>query len=274
MHSIVQVVPPHFKLDLDANSTWQNAAAAIPIIKKLEKHTNAAMFETPIPQGDVLGNMQIRGAINRPIAMHFGSPPYITDIREGVCDGYVIGVGKSGVIQQGTLSAEAQMPFWLQLVGNGLTTTWAAHLGSVLTHATWPAITCLNLYSYQLLKKEIEVIGGYHKVPDGPGLGVEVDEEAVEKYRVSEDILQELEATGAIYDRPKPRIINTIVYPDGSCIHMGHSSQGYGYFSAGHGPAYVEGVRLEAQPDDGSKEWQDLFEQAQQGPVRGRWEGN
>ena len=58
--AIAQVVPPHFKLDLDANSTWQNAAAAIPIIKKLEKYTNVAMFETPIPQGDVLGNMQIR----------------------------------------------------------------------------------------------------------------------------------------------------------------------------------------------------------------------
>ena len=270
--AIAQVVPPHFKLDLDANGTWQNAAAAIPIIKKLEKYTNVAMFETPIPQGDVLGNMQIRQAINRPIAMHFGSPPYITNIREGVCDGYVIGVGKSGVIQQGTLSAEAQMPFWLQLVGNGLTTTWAAHLGSVLTHATWPAINCINLYSHQLLKKEIEVIGGYHKVPDGPGLGVEVDEEAVDKYRVSEDTLDEFRENGELYDRPKPRIINTIVYPDGSCIHMGYSSQGYGYFSAGHGPAYVEGVRLEAQPDDGSQEWQDLFEQAQRGPVRSRWE--
>ena len=270
--AIAQVVPPHFKLDLDANGTWQNAAAAIPIIKKLEKYTNVAMFETPIPQHDVLGNMQIRQAINRPIAMHFGSPPYITNIREGVCDGYVIGTGKSGVMQQGILSAEAQMPFWLQLVGNGLTTTWAAHLGSVLTHATWPAITCINLYSHQLLKKEIEVVGGYHKVSDGPGLGVEVDEEAVEKYRVPEDTLKELKQSGEIYDRPKPRIINTIVYPDGSCIHMGYSSQGYGYFNAGHGPAYVEEVRLEAQPDDGSEAWQDLFERAQQHPVRGRWE--
>ena len=41
---------------------------------------------------------------------------------------------KSEVVRQGALSAEAQMPFWLQLVGNGLTTTWAAHLGAVLTH--------------------------------------------------------------------------------------------------------------------------------------------
>jgi L-alanine-DL-glutamate epimerase-like enolase superfamily enzyme len=73
--AISKVVPPHFKLDLDANATWQNAAAAIPIVKKLEKYGNVAMLESPIPQGDVLGNRRLRAAINRPIAMHFGSRP-------------------------------------------------------------------------------------------------------------------------------------------------------------------------------------------------------
>ena len=88
---------------------------------------------------------------------------------------------KAKLYAQGTLSAEAQMPFWLQLVGNGLTTTWAAHLGAVLTNATWPTITCVNLYSNQLLKKPIEVVGGYHRVPDKPGLGVEIDDRAIER---------------------------------------------------------------------------------------------
>jgi L-alanine-DL-glutamate epimerase-like enolase superfamily enzyme len=273
VEAIARVVPPHFKLDLDPNATWQNAAAAIPIIKKLEGYGNVAMFETPIPQHDVLGNRQIRAAVSRPIAMHFGSPPYIIQVREEVCDGYVICAGKSQVVRQATLSAEAQMPFWLQLVGNGLTTTWAAHLGAVLSHATWPAITCINLYSHQLLKKKIEVVGGYHQVPEGPGLGVEVDEEAVKKYRVPEKVLKKFREKGQLYDRPRPRILNTIVYPDGSCVHMAYASQGYGYFGAGHGPACVEGVRLEARPDDGSKEWQKLFARAQQHPVRDRWSG-
>ena len=35
--AISKVVPDHFKLDLDPNGTWQNAASAIPIIKKLEQ---------------------------------------------------------------------------------------------------------------------------------------------------------------------------------------------------------------------------------------------
>jgi len=269
--AVSKVVPPHFKLDLDPNETWQNAATAIPIIKKLEKYDRVAIYESPIPQGDVLGNRQVRAASNRPIAMHFGNPSFITQVREEVCDGYVICAGKSQVMRQGTLSAEAQMPFWLQLVGNGLTTTWAAHLGAVLSHATWPTITCINLYSHQLLKKKIEVVGGYHKVPDGPGLGVEVDEKAVSKYRVSEKVLKKFADKGERYDRPNPRTINSIVYADGSCVHMASASQGYGYFRAGHGPANAEGVKLVAQPDDGSKEWKKLYAKALEHPVRARW---
>ena len=113
-----------------------------------------------------------------------------------------------------------------------------------------------------------DVVGGYHQVPDGPGLGVEVDEQAVAKYRVPEKAMKKLK--GALYDRPKPQIINSIVYADGSCVHMASAGQGYGYFGAGHGPAQAEGTRLEAWADDGSKEWKKLFARAQQHPVRDR----
>jgi L-alanine-DL-glutamate epimerase-like enolase superfamily enzyme len=270
--AIDRVVPDGFKLDLDANGTFQNAAAAIPIIKKLEAFDSVAMFETPIPQQDVLGNKQIRAAINRPVAMHFGSPPYITNVREGVCDGYVLCAGKSALTKQATLSAEAQLPFWLQLVGNGLTTTWAAHLGAVFTHATWPTITCVNLFGHQLLKKPIEVIGGYHRVPEKPGLGVELDMKAVEKYRVPDREVRRFSDKGELYAKPPVRIINTVVYRDGSCIHMANSSQGYGYFGAGHGPAQKPGTRLEPWPDDGSKAWKRLYERALVHPVREKWQ--
>ena len=268
--AICKVVPPHFKLDLDPNATWQNAATAIPIIEKLEAYDNVAIYESPIPQDDILGNRQIRAVSNRPIAMHFGSPPYVTQIREEVCDGYVLCAGQSQVMRQAALSAEAAMLFWLQLVGNGLTTTWAAHLGAVLTHSTWPAITCINLYSHQLLKEAIDVVGGYHRVPEGPGLGVEIDEQAIARYRVPDETLKSLQ--GVPYTLPEPRIIRSVVYPDGSCIHLAHSGQGYSYFGGGNGPAQAEGVRLETWADDGSKEWQQLFARAQEHPVRDRWQ--
>ena len=44
-----------------------------------------------------------------------------------------------------------------------MTAIWAAHLGAVLSHAIWPTISCINLYSHQLLKKPIEVGGATSK---------------------------------------------------------------------------------------------------------------
>ena len=263
--AVSKVVPPHFHLDLDPNGSWENAGNAIPIIKKLERYENVAMFETPIPQEDILGNRQIRQAVNRPVAMHFGSPPFITAVREEVCDGFVIGGGKSMTMRQGQCAAEVSMPFWLQIVGNGLTTTWDAHLGSVLTHARWPAISCINMYSHHLLTEPVQVINGHQRVPDKPGLGVEVDEAAVEQYRVPQEVLDEHARQGQLYIHPKPRLINTIVYPDGTCIYMDYPNVP---------GTYVEGVRTEIWEDDGSQEWQSLYKRVlEEKQVVSRWEG-
>jgi len=267
VEALSRSAPPHFKLDLDPNGSLVNAAAAVPVLKRLAEFDRVAMFETPIPQHDILGNRQIRAGIDRPLAMHFGSPPYVTAVREEICDGFVVSGGATQVLRQGTLSAEAGMPFWLQLVGNGLTTIWAAHLGAVLSHATWPTISCINLYSHQLLKRPIVVSGGYQEVPPGPGLGIEVDEEAVARFRVPREKLDQV----GVYQLPLPRLINTVVYPDGTCIHM--AGMGLEPFMRGVGPVYAEGVRVEGTPDDGSREWADLYRRALQHPVRDRCSG-
>ena len=265
VEAVAAAVPSDFKLDLDPNSSLRDADTAIPVLQKLATYPNVAMFESPIPQNDVEGNKQIRRVVDRPIAMHFGSPPYTTCVREDVCSGFVIGGGKSQVMREGQLSAAADMPFWLQIVGNGLTTTWAGHLGSVLTHATWPAITCINLYSEHLITQPVQVSEGVHKVPDAPGLGVEVDEDAVERFRVP---AEKLDAEGYTI-HPVPEIIKTAVYPDGSCIHI--VGDGLSYFNAGNGEAQVEGARLELTFNDGSEAWAKLFAQAREAPVHGTW---
>ncbi len=265
LEAVSAVTPPHFKLDLDPNASLQNSATAVPVLTRLAGYERVAMFETPIPQNDILGNRQIRRVVPRPLAMHFGSPPFITAVREEVCDGFVVSGGAARVLQHGTLAAEAQLPFWLQLVGNGLTTTWAAHLGAVLSHATWPTISCINLYTEQLLQSPVEVSGGYQAVPDGPGLGVQIDVAAVERHRVSAETLKSL-AAGQLHEHPRPRIINTLVFPNGTRVHMG--AMGPHTFSAASGPGWSDGMRVEPpRTDDGSQEWQRLWEQVRDGGV-------
>ena len=105
------------------------------------------------------------------------------------------------------------------------------------------------------MKKPFEVVGGFHQVPEGPGLGVEVDEEAVERFRVPDSEIEPFAREGRPYEHPRPRLLSTVVWPDGSCLHMASPNQGYSYFGSGNGPAQMEGTRLEVTPDDGSKEW-------------------
>ena len=74
------------------------------------------------------------------------------------------------VLKRIDLQDAASLPMWLQLVGTGIMTTWAAHFGAVLPAASWPAITVHNILESQLLTDDIRMVGGFHRVPDAPGL--------------------------------------------------------------------------------------------------------
>lgn len=253
--AVCEVVPPWFKLDLDFNALLLNAGYAIPILRELEQFPNVAFFETPIPQGDVAGGKQIKARVSRPIAHHYGNPPIMTALAENVCDGFVLCTGASGLLRQGTVAAEANKPFWLQLVGTGITTAWAMHFGAVLTHARWPAITCSELYQDDLLNERLEVRSGYVAVPTKPGLGVELDEGALERLRVEEP------------RRIRPYDMVRVCWPDGRQVYYADRSQCQADFLQGNQPLFVRGVRLELLPDDGSAAFARRREATQQGPV-------
>ena len=184
VEAVAKVVPPSFHLDLDYNSTLANSANAIPHLTAMERFSEIAMIETPIPQGDVSGNRQIRQRTNKPVAMHYGSPPAVTTMKEDVADGFVLCAGVTRLTRQAAVCDEANKPFWLQLVGTGITTAWAAHLGAVLPQAKWPAITCMNIWESQLITKDHEIRGGFYPVSGAPGLGVSVDRSAQSRYTV------------------------------------------------------------------------------------------
>lgn len=184
VQAVSDATPNYFRLDLDFNGLLLNSGYAVPILRDLEEFPKVSIFETPIPQNDVRGYLKIKSRISRPIALHYGVPNLTVCVRENVCDGFIIGGGVSRVKRQASAAAEVNMPFWLQLVGTGITATFTLHLGSVLTHAIWPAITCHEIYSDDLIKDKIEVQGGFARVPERPGLGVTIDENALERLKI------------------------------------------------------------------------------------------
>jgi L-alanine-DL-glutamate epimerase-like enolase superfamily enzyme len=241
LEAVCAAVSPHFKIDVDFNGLLLGVDQAAPLIQKLEsKHPNLAIVESPIPQSDVAGNAMLRRKISTPISMHFGNPPAPTAVREGVCDGFVISGGATGVRNKAAFAAHHDMPFWLQLVGTGLTTIWSVHLGAVLKTARWPYIPCLNIYEHILIE-DFEIAGGHVPVPNTPGLGVTLNEEAVERYKVDGD-----------HVKPDPRQIHTIHWPEGRDTF--HRDGAYrDDFLAGKIPGFLPGISLDRQIDDGSE---------------------
>jgi L-alanine-DL-glutamate epimerase-like enolase superfamily enzyme len=259
VEEISAVTPEHYCLDLDWNGMLMNVGTAAPVMQRLDQYDRVSIYEGPINQGDVEGLRELRRKVAKPIAIHFGSPPFPTAVREAVCDGFVIGGGISTTLRQGQLAGEFEKPFWLQMVGVGLVTALSAHLGSVLPFAQWPTITCLNNYTDDLLTEPLEIRGGYLQVPDGPGLGVEVNETVLSNYVMEPP-----------YKLPDERHILSVVWDGGRVVHFANMRDHcWPHFrQSGNDPAQEPGARLEIWDDDGSKEWNDLYARLQKGPVR------
>ena len=204
VETVGKVVPADYKFDIDFNGFLLTPANAEIFLQQLDEYPNVGIYESPFYLGqDLEGAKLLRARVRKPVVEHFNEPV----LHARASDGFVVGGCATSIRQTATLAASFNKPFWLQLVGAGLTTTFAAHIGSLLTHARLPYITTHELWVTNLLKKRIEVADGYINVPDGPGLGVEVDEKVVAKYAVEDD-----EPTPKQRYRGKKRILR-VVWP-------------------------------------------------------------
>jgi L-alanine-DL-glutamate epimerase-like enolase superfamily enzyme len=255
--AISKVSPSWFRLDLDWNNMLLNAGNAAPVLTELDKQERVAIYESPIMQRDVEGHRQLRQKTTRPIALHFGEPAFPTAIRDEVCDGFVVGGGVASILRQATLAAAFEKPFWLQMVGTGLTTAMSLHLGAVLPFAQWPSVNCLNNYSDDLLAEPITIKGGFARVPEAPGLGLAIDETALARFRMEPP-----------FEFPKPRLLLAVAWPGGRSVHYASLRQCWDDCWRGNQPVQERGVRMHVRPDDGTKEWADLYARVEAAPVR------
>ena len=257
VEAISKATPEHYHLDMDWNQMLANASNAIPVLQRLDQMPRVSLYESPIFHHDVEGNRQLRSKISLPIAHHFGSLLFPTVIRDEVCDGFVIGGGIKSVLQQGLLAAGFDKPFFLQIVGTGITTALSLHLGAVLSHAQWPAVNCMNIYSDDLLATPITIKGGYAKTPDAPGLGIEIDESALVRFKMEPP-----------YEHPPLRLLLAVRWPNGRTRYYGNIMQCWTDAHNGNMPIHEHGARLEYVQNDGSSDWDELQARAQrEGPI-------
>jgi L-alanine-DL-glutamate epimerase-like enolase superfamily enzyme len=256
VEAIRAVVPGHYHIDLDWNQMLANAGNAVPVLSRLDDYAIVSLYESPIMQRDMEGLRQLRSKIKRPIALHFGNPPFPVAIRAEACDGFVVGGGIASVLSQAALCAAFDKPFFLQIVGTGITTALSLHLGAVLPMAQWPAVNCLNIYSDDLLATPLSIHGGYARLPEGPGLGIAVDEDALVRFKMQPP-----------YQLPRLRQLIRISWTDGHKRYYANIQQCWTEALNGNLPIHEPGAQLEPIPDDGSKEWSEMYARAEREPV-------
>lgn len=245
--AVGKAVSADYRFDVDFNGFLLNSARAEEHLTRLDEHVNVGMYESPFYlMRDLPGARILRERVRKPIVEHFREEV----LHAQASDGFVIGGPVQAVLRQATLAAEFNKPFWLQLVGTGITTAYALHLGSVLSHAQLPYITCFELFADDLLGAPIAVVDGYAGVPEGPGLGVEVDEKALERYRVDP-----AEPTPRQRYREKKRILR-VRWPGavGKSREWAFTDEAHYQreFYAGSIPPFQAGVDLVVEEDDRS----------------------
>ena len=161
------------------------------------------------------------------------------------------------MMRRGAIAAATRKPFWIQNVGTGITAALSLHFAAVLSHARWPAVNCHQLYVHPLIRPGIAVENGMAKIPEKPGLGFELDDEAVERFRTDE-----LRTAPAL-----PKQLIAIRWPSGGTSYYANPREYYNEFASGRLPVFPKGISLENIPDDGSREWAELQRRAQKGGV-------
>ena len=255
VETVGQVVPRDYRFDIDFNGFLLTQARAEVVLSQLDGHSNVGMYESPFRlHQDLDGARILRERICKPLIEHYREEC----LHAQCCDGFVISGGITEVQRRGALAAAFDKPFWLQMVGSGITTACAIQLGAILSHAQLPYITCHELWEHDLLAQRLEVLDGYVQVPDGPGLGIQVDEAALEKYRVDAD-----EPT------PKQRYLEgrrilRISWPGaaGGKRNWEFTEENIytRVFQQGNIPGFERGVSLEVIEDDGSVGFKEAHE--------------
>lgn len=261
VETAVQNLPPEFKIDMDFNDTLRTAAQGLPILKRLEQHPQVDIYESPIPQYDTVGNRAIAEATRVKIAMHYGNPSPAAVVRTGCCDGFVAGGGATKLLGIGKFCEEVELPFWLQLVGGGLTAAYSLHFGGALRKAEWPAVNCHQLFEHDLLTHPIVVREGHATVPDLPGIGYDVDRDVVRKLTVPKP-----------ESRPEPERLIETTWADGTRMYTANTGQVNFMLTAANQdryPYYAAGADTRLIPDDGSARWRARYTKARnEGPFR------
>ena len=181
-----------FTLRVDANMGWPSAKEAVRRIRRLEEF-DLELVEQPLAADDLEGLRFVRERVETPIMADesvWTPADAMACVRAGAVDVFNVYVAEAGGLGAASrvfaVAEAARLP---GIIGSmpelGIGTAAQAHLAFAV-----PALgyACdLNGFTYHsddIARHDLRLEDGYIYPPPGPGLGVELDTERLERYRI------------------------------------------------------------------------------------------
>jgi muconate cycloisomerase len=194
VRAVREAVGPEVRLGVDANGAWK-PRDAIEMIRRFSEF-GIYFAEQPVPPGDIAWLAQVRESIDVPVIADeslYTPQDALSLIRAGAADVFSVYVGKSGGIgHAAAISAIAEAAGLSMTLGSnlemGIGTAAMLHLAIATPGMVSGQFPCDIIgpfyYEDELLREPLDLRGGESRVPGRPGLGVELDDEKVNRYRV------------------------------------------------------------------------------------------
>jgi muconate cycloisomerase len=181
----IAAAAPNATLWLDANQSYSPALVG-PLLDAIRDIPRVFCLEQPVKSVDWFGMQRVRRSSRLPLAIDegaFSSFDLARVARLEAADLVVLKVCKSGGLRECGKSATVAEANGIGLLGSGLTESGVGLAASVHFFSTLDTLLPPELngpeFLADLLVDGLEIDGARVRVPDGPGLGVRVNEAAI-----------------------------------------------------------------------------------------------
>ncbi len=196
LEAALEVTPREVYIDADANQGWESAQWTVTKLKRFAGHDNLSI-EQPLHYADLSGAAFVRAHAGVPVILDESvwSPQAVVElVRLGACDRIVLKLNRLGgfypAMQAVAICESAGLGVSVDtnpytLLGD----TACCHIAAAIrTH--YPVdceghVSFLDLGGEPIFSGGITFSGGRARLPEAPGLGVDVDWGALARHRVA-----------------------------------------------------------------------------------------
>ena len=192
---------PSMRIILDPNERWERPDEVKRRLAPLAEVGNVLCLEDPLPRWMLHEYAALRKQASLAIVLHV-SLPYVEHgqrvhdairaIQLEAVDGFNFNGGLAEFQQLAHIAAAAGLPCWHgSEVDLGVMEAMSVHQAAAAAACIWPSDIFGRLVrEHDLLQSPLDLTPPHVTVPQGVGLGVELDREALAHYRTDERVIE------------------------------------------------------------------------------------